>query len=303
LHKADVNGSSDWNQNESSEKTERIVVRNVATLTDEFGHEGPPRGDVEMKKSLMATVAAVALIAGASMASAAEGAKEQPAVKAGAALKAEPEMKRGADIKAGAETKGKAETTGAGVESKSEMKSEPKAEMKAEPKADVKADSKANADKAKPSTTGQASDQKAAPAAKSSAGEQTAPAAKSATDEKAAPAAKPSAQSTTTTPNAQAGASTTSSPTGAAVSLSPEQKTQIRTSVLQSSSAPKVSRSSINFNVSVGTVVPRSVHFVTVPDTLVRIHPAWRGYSYFIVDEEIIIVDSRTLQIVAILTV
>jgi hypothetical protein len=297
-----VNGSSDWNQNESSEKTERIVARNVAILTDEFGHEGPPRGDVEMKKSLMATVAAVALIAGASMASAAEGAKEQPGVKAGAAVKAEPEMKRGADIKAGAETKGKAETTGAGVESKSEtkaeMKSEPKAEMKAEPKAEGKADNKANADKAKPSTTGQA-----APAAKSSASEQTAPAAKSATDEKAAPAAKPSAQSTTTTPNAQAGASTTSSPTGAAVSLSPEQKTQIRTSVLQSSSAPKVSRSSINFNVSVGTVVPRSVHFVTVPETLVRIHPAWRGYSYFIVDEEIIIVDSRTLQIVAILTV
>jgi len=29
--------------------------------------------------------------------------------------------------------------------------------------------------------------------------------------------------------------------------------------VLQSSSAPKVSRSSINFNLSVGTVVPRSV--------------------------------------------
>jgi len=87
------------------------------------------------------------------------------------------------------------------------------------------------------------------------------------------------------------------------VSLTTEQKTQIRTSVLQSSSAPKVSRSSINFNISVGTVVPRSVHFVTVPDTLVRIHPAWRGYSYFIVDDEIIIVDSRTLQIVAVLVV
>jgi hypothetical protein len=281
-------------------------------MTDKFGHEGPPRGDVEMKKSLMATVAAVALIAGASMASAAEGAKEQPGVKAGAAVKAEPEMKRGADIKAGAEMKGKAETTGAGVESKSEMKSEPKAEMKAEPKADIKADSKTKADKAKLSTTGQGSDQKAAPAAKSSASDKAAPAAKSATEEKAAPAAKPSAQSTTTSPSSQAGASTTSSQagasttssqTGAAVSLTPEQKTQIRTSVLQSSSAPKVSRSSINFNISVGTVVPRSIHFVTVPETLVRIHPAWRGYSYFIVDDEIIIVDTRTLQIVAILTV
>ena len=87
------------------------------------------------------------------------------------------------------------------------------------------------------------------------------------------------------------------------MSLTPEQKTQVRTTVLQSSSAPKVSRSSINFNISVGTVVPRSVHFVTVPDTLVRIHPAWRGYSYFIVDDEIIIVDSRHVQIVAVLEV
>ena len=56
-----------------------------------------------MKKSLLATVAAVALIAGTGIASAAEGAKEQPGASAGAAIKAEPEMKKGADIKAGAE--------------------------------------------------------------------------------------------------------------------------------------------------------------------------------------------------------
>jgi len=42
---------------------------------------------------------------------------------------------------------------------------------------------------------------------------------------------------------------------------------------------------------------------VTVPDTIVRIHPAWRGYSYFIVDDEIIIVEPNTLRIVAVLTV
>ena len=73
--------------------------------------------------------------------------------------------------------------------------------------------------------------------------------------------------------------------------------------MLQSSSAPKVSRSQINFNIGIGTVVPRSVHFVAVPATLVEIHPAWRGYSYFIVDDEIIIVDSRSFKIIAVLTV
>ena len=90
---------------------------------------------------------------------------------------------------------------------------------------------------------------------------------------------------------------------GTSVSLTSEQKTKIRTSVIQSGNAPKVSRSSINFNISVGTVVPRSVHFVSVPSTLIEIHPAWRGYEYFVVDEEIIIIDPRTLRIVAILDV
>jgi hypothetical protein len=42
LRNADVNGSSDWNQNESPQKPEQIVARNVASLTDEFGHEGSP---------------------------------------------------------------------------------------------------------------------------------------------------------------------------------------------------------------------------------------------------------------------
>ena len=90
---------------------------------------------------------------------------------------------------------------------------------------------------------------------------------------------------------------------GTSVSLTSEQKTKIRTSVIQTGNAPKVSRSSINFNISVGTVVPRSVHFVSVPSTLIEIHPAWRGYEYFVVDEEIIIIDPRTLRIVAILEV
>ena len=73
--------------------------------------------------------------------------------------------------------------------------------------------------------------------------------------------------------------------------------------MLQSSSAPKISRSEVNFNLSVGTVVPRTVRFVEVPDVLIRIHPAWRGYRYFVVDEEIIIVEPSTFKIVAVLNV
>jgi hypothetical protein len=59
----------------------------------------------------------------------------------------------------------------------------------------------------------------------------------------------------------------------------------------------------VNFDVKVGTVVPRSVKIVPVPSTLVEIHPAWRGYMYFVYNDEIIIVEPRTLEIVTVLVV
>ncbi len=245
-----------------------------------------------MKKSLLATVAAVALIAGTGFASAAENARDHAG--GGAPVRSEPEMKKGADIKA-APAKSR-ETTGAGVESKSEMKSEPKADMKAEPKAPAKADNKA----ARPSTTG------AGPADKTEmksgadtrAGSDKSRSQDSKMDSKSATDTKAGADS-----KSNAAAADSKSGGGTSVSLTSEQKTKIRTSVIQTGNAPKVSRSSINFNISVGTVVPRSVHFVSVPSTLIEIHPAWRGYEYFVVDEEIIIIDPRTLRIVAILEV
>jgi hypothetical protein len=242
-----------------------------------------------MKKSLLATVAAVALIAGAGIASAAEGAKDQPkagqsemkgggaAMKGEAAKKAEPEMKKGAAIKSH-------ETTGAGSgETSMQGQSGAKSDSN-----DVKRDTAPrgeNATRAKPSTVGE-SEHKAAE-----------PGAKSATEEKSGSSMSKSSASEKSNSSAQS----TTSAQGGAKSLTAEQKTKIRTSVLQS--GPKVSRSSINFNISVGTVVPRSVHFVTVPQTIVEYYPEWRGYEYFVVDEEIIILDPHSYKIVAILNV
>jgi hypothetical protein len=54
--------------------------------------------------------------------------------------------------------------------------------------------------------------------------------------------------------------------------------------------------------VHVGTVVPRGkVKFVAVPSTIVEIQPAWRGFEYFLVGDEIVIVDPATLRIVAVI--
>ena len=84
------------------------------------------------------------------------------------------------------------------------------------------------------------------------------------------------------------------------VSLTTEQKTTIRSKVL-TSSAPRVTN--VNFDIRIGTVVPRAVRVAPVPVTLVEIEPTWRGYMYFVYADEIIIVEPRTLEIVAVLAV
>jgi hypothetical protein len=64
-------------------------------------------------------------------------------------------------------------------------------------------------------------------------------------------------------------------------------------------SAPRVDR--VDFSLSVGTAVPRSVRFVPVPSTIVVIEPSWRGYDYFVVGDQIVIVDPRSMEIVAVI--
>ncbi|MGP0091761.1 MAG: DUF1236 domain-containing protein [Xanthobacteraceae bacterium] len=86
---------------------------------------------------------------------------------------------------------------------------------------------------------------------------------------------------------------------GAAANLSTEQRTRIRETVLKESNAPRVARA--NFSVSVGTVVPDTVHYVGLPAPIVEIYPAWRGYDFFLVGDEIVIVDPRDHRIVAVL--
>jgi hypothetical protein len=40
---------------------------------------------------------------------------------------------------------------------------------------------------------------------------------------------------------------------------------------------------------------------MAVPTTIVAIEPTWRGFEYFLVGDEIVIVDPRTLEIVAVI--
>ena len=87
---------------------------------------------------------------------------------------------------------------------------------------------------------------------------------------------------------------------GGSVTLTTEQRTKIRQTVLAGSNVPRANN--VNFSLSVGTAVPTSVHVVEVPATLIEIHPQWRGYFFFVVGDEIIIVD-RNHRIIAIIEV
>jgi Protein of unknown function (DUF1236) len=86
---------------------------------------------------------------------------------------------------------------------------------------------------------------------------------------------------------------------GVNVQLNEQQRTEIRTTVINAHGAPRVSH--VDFDVTVGTVVPRErIHVVPVPQTLVRIEPEWRGFLYFVYEDEVVIVSPDDMKIVAV---
>jgi uncharacterized protein DUF1236 len=79
--------------------------------------------------------------------------------------------------------------------------------------------------------------------------------------------------------------------------LSTEQRTKVTTIFKEH----KVEQTKLNVSVSVGTRIPTSVHLYPVPVQVIEVYPAWRGFNYILVGAQIIIVDPRTHEIVAIL--
>jgi hypothetical protein len=94
------------------------------------------------------------------------------------------------------------------------------------------------------------------------------------------------------------GRSQTTGQAGAGSKLSTEQRTRITTVIRDQHVAPVTN---VNFSVSIGTRVPREIGFHPLPTEIVTIYPEWRGYEFFLVRDEIIVVDPRTLEIVAVL--
>jgi Protein of unknown function (DUF1236) len=93
--------------------------------------------------------------------------------------------------------------------------------------------------------------------------------------------------------------STTTGQAASGAKLTTEQRTQVR-DVITNEKVKSVTN--VNFSISVGTRVPRSgVEFHPLPARVVSIYPDWRGYEFFVVREQIVVVDPHTYEIVAVL--
>ena len=93
---------------------------------------------------------------------------------------------------------------------------------------------------------------------------------------------------------------TTTGQAGAGAKISTEQRTKITTVIRNEHVAPLTS---VNFNISVGTRIPREVSYHPLPAEVVTIYPEWRGYNYVLVRDQILVIDPQTFEIVAVLDV
>ena len=57
----------------------------------------------------------------------------------------------------------------------------------------------------------------------------------------------------------------------------------------------------VNFAISVGTRVPRDVEFHQLPAEVITYYPEWRGYEFIMVNNQILVIDPATFEIVAVL--
>lgn len=84
----------------------------------------------------------------------------------------------------------------------------------------------------------------------------------------------------------------------ASVNINEQQRTRVAQSITRLNVQPL---NNVNFSLTVGTAVPRDVRLQTLPSEVVEVVPQYRGYSFFVVRDEIVIIEPSTYQIVSVL--
>ena len=85
---------------------------------------------------------------------------------------------------------------------------------------------------------------------------------------------------------------------GAPAALSSEQHAKFRDS-LRGGNAERLTN--VQFSITVGGIIPGSVHLYSLPVSIAEYAPQYRDYEYILVGDEVLIVDPRTLRIVAVI--
>jgi hypothetical protein len=231
-----------------------------------------------MKNTLLLTAAVATLVAGTSLASAQGDRREMPAA-------ATPEQKAPG---------GKADQQKGNVPQKSQS---------AEPGPTVQAPDKATPDKAKPAPTAQVPDKATPDKAKPGPTVQApdkANSSKTQTDGQAGAPASSARPNNAQLPsqNAAPNAAAQGPKPGASTALSSEQHVRIR-EALRGEKAEHLKN--VQFAITIGESVPRTVHLYKLPVRIVEYVPEYRDYEYILVGDEILIIDPRTFRIVAVI--
>jgi hypothetical protein len=135
--------------------------------------------------------------------------------------------------------------------------------------------------------------EKTAPTAQAPVKEKTAPTAQAPAKEKLAPTAQAPVKEKTAPSVAR-----DETKSGAPATLSAEQHAKIW-STLRGEKAERLTN--VEFPTTVGGVIPGTVHLYRLPVSIVEYAPQYRGFEYILVGDEILIVDPRTLRIVAVI--
>jgi hypothetical protein len=83
------------------------------------------------------------------------------------------------------------------------------------------------------------------------------------------------------------------------VQLSERQRSDMHQTILKERNVNRIDR--VNFSISVGTRVPRSVRLVVLPAAVISLVPEYRDYRYFVVDDRICIVEPSSYEIVEVI--
>jgi hypothetical protein len=109
---------------------------------------------------------------------------------------------------------------------------------------------------------------------------------------------KPIAATPAPAPSERTGAAPTETKPGAPAALSSERHAKFRETIRSEKVEPVTD---VHFSITVGEAIPRTVRRHRLSHVILEFAPQYEGYEYILVGDDILIVDPRTLRIVAVI--